>query len=295
MTTENIGKKILYHATNRDAYESIMKTKSMILGKKGLFGPGIYFAETEESAQHKSKYDGGVNDVIIKAEVDVGTALVLESSEGPDESYKEYMNFELVKSYECNSIKGRSNPNALWEYVLFEPERIMLLGITLNGIEQRYISEIGVIINSGVPAGYMRFPQDLNEGSKRSGNHVYVVYKETNLITEAIGDICLDFFSDAVPSGSYITSHVSAPAEYIRCGADLNSGAHGKYIYLYYCRTTPAGKLPITQLGSMTSGYDYPAPLSGGWEWVCWKGTSQPADTNKGAKGNYVFLKIKRG
>eukprot|EP01083_Nonionella_stella_P021002 58240_1 len=70
------GKEIkrLYHITGAQAAQAINKSKRMIRGKDGMFGGGIYFAESKEDAQHKSENKGGW---LITAKVFTGEAMVL--------------------------------------------------------------------------------------------------------------------------------------------------------------------------------------------------------------------------
>jgi hypothetical protein len=52
----------------------------MLPGGSGLFGGGMYFAESGELAMHKAQYDGILSGaaVLIVAVVDFGNALVVE-------------------------------------------------------------------------------------------------------------------------------------------------------------------------------------------------------------------------
>jgi hypothetical protein len=52
--------------------------------------------------------------------------------------------------------------------------------------------------------------------------------------------------------------------------------------------------MPITELGSYI-GSEYPPQLSNGWEYAHWVNSYTPADTNKGAKGSYIYIKFRRG
>jgi hypothetical protein len=75
---EFLGRRVLYHATNTDAGSRIFAGGVMLSGRCGMYGAGIYFAETREIARYKSARDGGRNAVMIEAEVDLGNAFVVE-------------------------------------------------------------------------------------------------------------------------------------------------------------------------------------------------------------------------
>jgi hypothetical protein len=113
---ESIGRKTVYHCTTIEAGTEIQKTGRMKPGRRGMFGGAIYFADTKESARHKAAH-GPRDGVVITAIVNFGMALVLEA---PDSG----MTAERLRSYGCNSIKGRSSPTANWEYVVFDPSPI---------------------------------------------------------------------------------------------------------------------------------------------------------------------------
>ena len=44
----------LYHVTSPDSAKAIVNSYKMLRGSTGLFGGGIYFAETEAIASHKA-------------------------------------------------------------------------------------------------------------------------------------------------------------------------------------------------------------------------------------------------
>jgi hypothetical protein len=84
-----------------------------------MFGAGIYFADSKYDAQHKS---GHGSNVFITADVDMGRALVLESA-------ARAMTLQTVRSYGCDSIKGRGGVRSGWEYIVFEAHRIRLISV----------------------------------------------------------------------------------------------------------------------------------------------------------------------
>jgi hypothetical protein len=119
---EFIGRQRLYHATCNVA--AILQSRRMLPEPHWLFGGAIYFADSVESAERKSRYDGHTNPqtIIIVADLDLGVALVLENgSTGMDLA-------KLHNNYYCQSVKGRSNSSAKWEFVVYDPDVITVLG-----------------------------------------------------------------------------------------------------------------------------------------------------------------------
>jgi hypothetical protein len=91
----------------------------MKAGQSGMFGGAIYFADSEACARHKALQG---SDVIVTVQADLGLALVLESPAND-------MTLSRVRSYGCDTVKGRWSPRADWEYVVFEAHRITLISV----------------------------------------------------------------------------------------------------------------------------------------------------------------------
>jgi hypothetical protein len=105
----------------------------------------------------------------------------------------------------------------------------------------------------------------------------------------------LEAFDRDPPGQTSITAlHHGQYKQFTRIVADLNPRAHGRYIFVCYSKQAPTGCSPITEVHAAISG-ERPPPLRVGWEYATWKGTSTPADTNKGAKGSYIYISFKRG
>lgn len=78
-----------------------------------MFGPGMYFAETEQICQYKARKKG----TCIKANVFLGKSLILTKAT-PNMCYA-----TLRENYKCDSVKGDkcvSNP----EYVVYNSFQI---------------------------------------------------------------------------------------------------------------------------------------------------------------------------
>jgi hypothetical protein len=114
--TEYIGVRTLHHSTSRLAAQAIQAQKVMRPGRSGLFGPAIYFADTQAAARHKCRYhdsSGPQYDVVISVTLNFGKALVLQGT-----CWKS-MNAAQLAQYGCNCVKGRSHAGADWEYVVY--------------------------------------------------------------------------------------------------------------------------------------------------------------------------------
>jgi hypothetical protein len=137
-------------------------------------------------------------------------------------------------------------------------------------------------------------PQDLNDTTKRQGATVNLAYKKTTNFSEGIGDIFLDWFEGKKYSDTLVRTHNGHRATYHRLPGDLNKEAGGKYIYIYITKECPRGKMPIMELDSYIGDKKKPPKLFDGWEYAHWVDSHTPADTNKGAKGNFIYIKFKR-
>jgi hypothetical protein len=119
-TTEWIGTKRVYHATNRAGLLKVLRGKDMKPRTEGLFGPGIYFAATPESAVHQGLLDDEAHATLVTADVNFGRALVVEGAHRD-------LNRDEVNARGADSVKGRSSSRANWQYVVYEPTRVNLV------------------------------------------------------------------------------------------------------------------------------------------------------------------------
>jgi hypothetical protein len=92
----------------------------MIPGNGGMYGPGIYFADSKDIAMKKQQRDGVLRGIaiVLTLRVDFGDALVVEGSYG-------HMTPEILKARGCQSVKGRRTPISGWEFVLYDSSRIL--------------------------------------------------------------------------------------------------------------------------------------------------------------------------
>ena len=126
--TKYLGEQIFFHATNVDAAVSIMDSKQFRPGRSGLFGAGIYFADSIYYCFRKS---ANGTDAVIMCRVNAGTALVIEGS-------SPQMNINYLKQINCQSVQGRYQSSSGWEYIVYEQDRVT----PLNAIMPPNISQI---------------------------------------------------------------------------------------------------------------------------------------------------------
>lgn len=112
----------LFHATSPESAEMIISEGKMLRGTTGLFGGGIYFAESEGIAIHKAHFNGA----IIDAFVNIGRSLICRQSR-PGMTYS-----ALTGGYNCSSVKGVgcvTNP----EYVVYNWAQVFIREVRIRG------------------------------------------------------------------------------------------------------------------------------------------------------------------
>lgn len=75
-SSSDLGTRTLYHATNESAARSILEN-GFRCGSDGCVGGGIYFADSRESAIHKSRRGSSV---VLRCRVNLGTAQIFHGS-----------------------------------------------------------------------------------------------------------------------------------------------------------------------------------------------------------------------
>jgi hypothetical protein len=112
--------KTLYHCTKREFARSIVSNMEFKPGKSGMFGAGIYFAETPEQAKSKAANDGNGDAVTVTAEVYLGFMLEVPSA-------RHSLTKDEVYSYGCHSVHGLASGGS--EYIVFTPHSIRVTGV----------------------------------------------------------------------------------------------------------------------------------------------------------------------
>ena len=106
----------LYHQTDRDAANAILRSQQMLKGSGGSLGAGIYFAETPEATTAKARKNG----VILKCEVKLGKQLSVKAgSQNTFKSVREGVRGQDYDSVVCTQF------NSGTEYVVFDSVQVV--------------------------------------------------------------------------------------------------------------------------------------------------------------------------
>jgi len=105
-----------------------------------------------------------------------------------------------------------------------------------NGLDnQESISEITFTVNNqATPAGYIKIPQDLNEGCGGSTPYIYLCYKK-EITSNPIRRVAILIGENAQPDPGFVFGE----NYYWQEKQDLNYGAGGNYVWLAYSRYFP--------------------------------------------------------
>ncbi|MGI6329226.1 MAG: stalk domain-containing protein [Dethiobacteria bacterium] len=135
------------------------------------------------------------------------------------------------------------------------------------------------------PAGYQLINADLNAGA--GGDFIYLCYKLGENPDDAITDFFMEFTGGSASSTTATVSHNANVAPYTRIGRDLNQGAGGEFIYLWY--TKAKTKPLVKDMGVAFGNVGWPD-----YESVFWQNSQTPADANKSVGGATIVIKYKR-
>ncbi|MDD5924360.1 MAG: metallophosphoesterase [Clostridia bacterium] len=132
--------------------------------------------------------------------------------------------------------------------------------------------------------GYTVIDKDLNAGAH--GDYVYMGYKKSSNRADALTDIKLSC-DVGDPYSSYVSMVNNKKFTYSPLSTiDLNEGAGGDYIYAYYTKELCSGG--ITDVRIDTNKY------LAGYKTATWfSDLTNPADLNKGAEGEYIYIHYK--
>lgn len=126
---------------------------------------------------------------------------------------------------------------------------------------------------------------DLNKGA--GGDYIYVGYKTTTDKSKALRGIVANYFDKANSSNLNFEE-----VNYTIIKTDLNKGAKGKYIYLYYTYDAKAGE-PITKLQYQENS-TFQNGNADNYSVVRCTRDGKGLDLNKGASGAYIYLWFSR-
>lgn len=138
--------------------------------------------------------------------------------------------------------------------------------------------------NNGVSEGHI-VNLDLNKNA--GGYWIYLGYKTTTDKSKAITGIVADYFSKS--NSSDITYKGN---KYKIIPIDLNKGAKGKFIYIYYTTDSKAGD-PLTEI-KYQDGDTFQYGNGDGFESVRCVTDGNALNLNKGAGGDFIYLWFKR-
>ena len=153
-----------------------------------------------------------------------------------------------------------------------------------------YDELIGPDIELNQDDGWSVVDYNLNQGA--GGQYIYLLYK-TGLVDDPTNPPITDFYikstkdkNDHPNDVSYnnrtyhrISSYIGS-SSFTSSYGDLNDGAGGRYIYLYYT----------------TDVWDYPRGITSitfnddSFRAVCGNGSATPQDLNEGAGGDYIYM-----
>ena len=138
----------------------------------------------------------------------------------------------------------------------------------IDGVKQTYTNQ-----------GYTFCSMELNEGS--GGDWIYVGYKKGSRASTNGGYITDFYISNSSSSSIYYNGRTYYPVP-TNSGfnGDLNSGARGDYIYLYYTKNNFSDKRAVSSISFDTSSSNA----------VGLAGSSSGYDLNAGAGGEYVYM-----
>jgi len=174
-----------------------------------------------------------------------------------------------------------------------EPEYfIKNIYIGSHGNSSRALSDLYATISKAEPnVKYKVVLEDLNKGA--GGDFIYIGYTFTTDPNEAITDLGMEWWSKESSKKSTLTSNKNIV--YTIINNDLNRGAKGKWVYLFYTKDKRAGA-PIKEIGVENNGKflftDQKTPPVG-WEAVySIPNPSERIDCNKGcgSKTDDIFL-----
>lgn len=153
-----------------------------------------------------------------------------------------------LKGETIYTVKKQSSVNLHVKNAWFESGNFF--SFKREGNNDRYVSELAIrnggdenkVRSALIEAGYSVVNKDMNE--KAAGDHIYIGCKFTDDKSEAITNLM------TIHSAAKYNSYAVTDEEHIYqivADVDLNKGAAGDYIYLYYTKDARAGA-PICEL-----------------------------------------------
>lgn len=157
---------------------------------------------------------------------------------------------------------------------------------------EKYVVDVTFVYDSDewaarakCPPGYQLYNADLNAGS--GGAYIYLCYKLGENVNDAITDFFMEYRGSEAPATTATVSHNGNNVPYTRVGLDLNKGAGGDFIYLWYTKAKTLS--PVRDMGVAFGNVGWPE-----YDSVCWQNTQSPADVNKSVGGETIIIKFIR-
>ncbi|MDD3654945.1 MAG: stalk domain-containing protein [Desulfotomaculaceae bacterium] len=157
---------------------------------------------------------------------------------------------------------------------------------------EKYVEDVTFVVagnefaaRAQCSAGYQLVNADLNAGA--GGDYIYLCYKLSENADDAITDFFMEYTGSGAPSTTTTVSHNANNVPYTRIGIDLNQGAGGNFIYLWY--TKAKTKTPVKAMAVTFGAEGLPD-----YEPVFWLNSQSPADVNKSVGGATIIIKYKR-
>lgn len=114
-TPRNVETYTLFHQTDLSSADKIISTQTMLPGSKGLFGAGIYFANTLEATDYKAARRG----VYLIAEVNLGKTFEVRKKDVTSKK----IDVTQIRSQGYDSIFGHGLKSGR-EYVVFNSNQV---------------------------------------------------------------------------------------------------------------------------------------------------------------------------
>jgi hypothetical protein len=294
---EFVGIRTVYLSTSPTFAARIYAGRGTSLMTNGPFGPAIYFNDCELDARLRSHSDGVDAPVIIVATVDFGTALVWEQKTSA---------FDLphFQRSSCDSIKSRLRPSLSWLYVSFNQSAVRLQALkgtiphgptsvaALSELSAtQWLHDIALSCSPRKETALSQIPPKylIAHNCVHGGNCIVLSYLMTNDRERAIFNIALEHF-DSKPREQLYRDRDGR--RYKRLLVDFNSEGLGPFVYISFTLDRFEGMPPVAAIRAVKERKISQLPR--GCEYVCWRGTREPANAFKGDREMVLWFVMEK-
>lgn len=297
--------------------KSINESKeSLKVNVKAAFGK-IFTSEITTNFSENSKEV--IENSSMSARIVGGTSLQITTLENFSKEYRKWLNsLESEKNWEFCALPPNGGLVPLWELCddYSRKKELEKYYLQLAAKAENKLTEDEVFLENikfvhhdsetqakrNCPAGYTLIDKDLNAGA--GGEYIYLCYKlakswDRKSLSEAYGEQKWDPITNCFLMESKVKrnsrvlntgSYQGIESKYIYDDVNLNQGISSKnYIYLSYTRDKKMR--PIKNLAVV---FDNEEISTEDWEVLRWYENDQVADLNKGVKGKYIYIYMKR-